>query len=446
MDSLPKTGCPTSRIGHAPAWWFWCRDHFLLLAAIVFFVGVGFVFMANLARSEWRVCFVQAALRMQAGQKIHVVEDYAYAYPPAMAMLAAPLSNLPPRAGMFGWYLVNVLATTVVFVCAWRLTGGPALVRVPRPWLFVFWVGMLLSLRFFVAPLSHQQFDMVIAALLLAGCCRIWRGDDLSGAALIGVSAAMKCTPLLFAPYLIWRGKLRAAALMVGIAVGLNLLPDLLWPQDSGRLYLVDWVVSILGPVAGEVPGTWHADPLQNQSLSALFGRIAQFGWPLAPVDLENVTPAPVARLPLHLAVYGTGLLLVAATAWLFRRPGRPAPTVPLHNVGPIPFDKLQTGVEAAAVLCLMLLLSPMSSKSHYVVTLLPSLLIARAIVERRSRWLPWLLLPLAVCGPLSTKGLIGRSFGDLTLAWGLPVWFALMSLVGIWMVLTTISEDRRIC
>ena len=152
--------------------------------------------------------------------------------------------------------------------------------------------------------------------------------------------------------------------------------------------------------------------------------------------DWENVAPAPVATLPLRVAVYGTGLLLVAVTAWLFRKPGRPAPTVPAPNDGPVPFDKLQTGVEAAAVVCLMLLLSPMSSKSHYVVTLLPSLLIARAIVERRSRWLPWLLVPLIACGPLSTKGLIGRSLGDLTLVWGLPVWFALTSLVGIWMVL----------
>ena len=459
-DSLSKTGCqispaqsavgtlagPTIRpdMENAPpipcyqrvGWWSWCRDHFLLILAIVFFAGVGSAFMANLPRSEWGVCFVRAALRMQAGQKIHVVESYAYAYPPAMAMLAVPLANLPPRAGMFGWYLVNVLATTVTFVSAWRLAGGPSLVRLPRAWQAVLWIGMLLSFRFFLAPLTHQQFDMVIAALLLAGCCRIWRGHDLSGAALIGASAAMKCTPLLFAPYLLWRGKLRAAGLLVVLAIGLNLLPDLLWPRDSGRWYLADWTSSFLGVVASKTPGTWHADFLQNQSLSALFGRIAQFGWPLSPLDLTTLTPAPVAALPLRLAVYGTGLLLLAATAWISGRPGRPAPTVPLQTGGPVPFGELQIGAEAAAVLCLMLLLSPMSSKSHYVVTLLPSFLIVRAVVERRSRWLRWLLIPLVVCGPLTTKGLIGKPLGDLTLIWGLPVWYALISLVGVWMVL----------
>jgi len=443
VDSLPNSVCRTSRVALRPDWRSWCLDHLLPLAAVVFFLGVAAVFMANLARSEWRNCFVRAALRMQAGEKIHVVESLAYAYPPAMAMLAVPLANLPPRAGMFGWYLVNVLATSVAFLSAWRLVGGPSLVRLPLPWQGVFWGGVLLSGRFFVAPLAHQQFDMVIAALLLAGCCRIWRGGDLSGAALIGVSAAMKCTPLLFAPYLVWRGKPRAAALLVALAVGLNLLPDLLWPQASGDLYLADWVRTFLGVVAHEAPGTWHADLLQNQSLSALFGRIAQFRWPSSAEDLTALAPAANVALSLRLAVYGTGLLLLVATTWLSGSPGRPAATVPRQTGEPIPFEHLQTGTEAAAVLCLMLLLSPMSSKSHYVVMILPSLLIVRAVVERRSRWPRWLLLPLIVCGPLSTKGLIGKSLGDLTLIWGLPTWYALTALAGVWLLMAAGKAGR---
>jgi hypothetical protein len=454
---IPAAPSHRTRLSECPAGrgsWSWCGDHVLLLAAVVFFVGVAFVFMANLERSEWQVCFVRAALRMQAGRKIHVVENFAYAYPPAMAMLAVPLANLPARAGMFGWYLVNVVATMVAFVSAWRLTGGPSLVRLSPGWQAVFWLGMVLSFRFFVAPLAHQQFDMVIAALLLAGCCRIWRGRDMSGAALIGAAAAMKCTPLLLAPYLAWRGKLRAAGLVVTIAVGLNLLPDLLWPQTSGRLYLADWAASFLGVVAREVPGTWHADPLQNQSLSALFGRIVQFGWPLSPVDPTALAwgsgaadQGPAANiqhsaLPLQLAVYGTELLLVGVTVWFLGSPRRPAPTVPRRTGNPVPLGRLQTGAEVGAAVCLMLLLSPMSSKSHYVVLLLPSLLIARAVVHQSNRWLRRLLIPLLVCGPLSTKGLLGKPLGDLTLMWGLPTWYALCSLVCIWIVLAAVRAE----
>jgi len=98
-----------------------------------------------------------------------------------------------------------------------------------------------LAERFFVSPLENRQFDMVIAALLFAGCYQLWRGHDLTGAAWLGASAAMKDTPLLFAPYLLWRGKLKAACLLIVVAVFLNLLPDLLWPQTRGHLYLADW-------------------------------------------------------------------------------------------------------------------------------------------------------------------------------------------------------------
>jgi hypothetical protein len=104
----------------------------------------------------------------------------------------------------------------------------------------------------------------------------------------------------------------------------------------------------------------------------------------------------------------------------------------------------LKMGAEAAAVVCLMLLLSPMSSKAHYVVVLLPSLFIARAVIERRSRWLSWLLVPLVICGPLTTKGLIGKSLGDLTLFCGLPTWYAILSLVGMWMVLAIVRSDAE--
>jgi len=442
MVSLSPSRCQATRGISGRAWWSWSHDRFVPLAAIVFFVAVGFVFMGNLARSEWGGCFVRAALRLQAGEKIHVVEEFAYAYPPAMAMATVPLANLSPHTGMFAWYLVNVLATTVVFVSAWRLAGGPSLVGLSRLWRLVFWLGMLLSLRFFVVPLSHQQYDMVIAALMLAGCVRIRHMRDLSGAVLIGASAAMKCTPLLFAPYLIWRGRFRAAVLLVAVAVGLNLLPDLLWPQDSGRSYLADWRESFLGVVADHPPGTWQADLLQNQSLSGMFGRLAELGRPQAAADPDGVLSSTAPRLPLRPLVYGTGLLLVAATVWASGKPGRRSSVKRPQRAGPIPFDGLRIGVEAAAVVCLMLLLSPMSSKSHYVVTLLPSLLIARAVVERRSRALMWLLIPLLVCGPLTSKGLIGKTLGDLTLLWGLPVGFALACLAGMWILLGTLRAE----
>ena len=79
-----------------------------------------------------------------------------------------------------------------------------------------------------------------------------------------------------------------------------------------------------------------------------------------------------------------------------------------------------------------MLLLSPMSSKAHYVALLLPCFVMTRAFVEKRLNWKLWLPL-LVVLGPLTAKGITGKTLGDLMLAWGFPTWFALVLLVAMW-------------
>jgi uncharacterized membrane protein YhaH (DUF805 family) len=82
-----------------------------------------------------------------------------------------------------------------------------------------------------------------------------------------------------------------------------------------------------------------------------------------------------------------------------------------------------------------------MSSKAHYAVMLLPTLFIARRIIEHQTRgWLAVLAF-LAVTGPLTAKGLLGKSFGDLTLAWGLPTMYVVLALLSLWRLRTSAKE-----
>ena len=409
--------------------------HAVLLLAILVFVVFGFVFMRSEQVSDWQNVYVRAAHRLQIREPIHREGDN-YTYPPAMAMLSLPLANLPPLLSLLSWYLVNVAATTVAFVCAWRLAGGPSLVGLARRWQAILLIGAVLAGRFLVAPLESRQFDMVIAALLFAGCYQLWRGRDLT-------SAAMKGTPLLFAPYLVWRGKVKAACLLLAVAAVLNVLPDLLWPRTGGQWYLADWYVYYLSAVGRSAPGQWFTDPKLNQSLAGLFSRLMRLGLSLPG---EHLRMEPVSLLDggsaiLRVLLYGSDFMLLAITAWLFGRPWSSAPTLDASGPGPAPWDKVQTGVESAAVVCLMLLPSPMSSKSHYVVLLLPSLILARLAVERRLRWSIALLVVLVITGPLTAKGLIGKEAGDLTLIWGIPTWFVLFSLLGTWLALEAVHS-----
>lgn len=415
----------------------WLHGRSVLIAAGIFFAAMIWPFVRRGENSEFIVCYVRAAQRMQARERIHRDEMTAYAYPPAMAMFSMPLARLSTTPCLAAWYAINVAATIVVVAGAWRLMGGPSLARLHGAWAAVFWLAVLLAFRFVSAPMENQQFDTVIAALLLIGCLHLWRGRDLQGAAWLGAAAAMKCTPLLFAPYLLWRGRVKAACLMAVVAVGLNRLPDFFWPQPDGQSYLGDWAATFLVKVGRSAPGVWDSDLVLNQSLSGLFNRFAQSGLALSadqlPTGMAVLAPETVSWI--RWLTYGASLLLLVAVAWRMGSPGRSWASESADDSPPLDWSRLQLGVEASAVFCLMLLLSPMSSKAHYVVLVLPALMFSRAVVEGR-RLLRAFVPLLIVAGPLTSKGLTGKALGDLTLAWGFPTWYVLAALWGMCLLL----------
>ncbi|HEX7447393.1 MAG TPA: glycosyltransferase family 87 protein [Pirellulales bacterium] len=452
---MPELSRPAVRAD----WLAWCRVYWVRWAAVIFFVALAWPFVRKGERGEWRQCFVRAAHRLQAGDRIHhALEPNAYAYPPAMAMLAVPLANLPPAASLMAWYLVNVVALSVAVVCAWRLIGGESLTALGGRQAAVLGLGLFLASRFLIAPLENQQFDGVIAACLMAGCLALAQGRATRAAVLLGLAAGMKCTPLLFAPYLMWRGRFKAAGVLVFVAVAVNRLPDWLWPQAAGVSYLGDWVGTFLLKVGRTAPGVWDSDLVLNQSLSALVNRFFQAGLPLSAADLPTAHAALSDAMvhAMRWLTYGISAGLLAVTAWRMGKPfggfsvrgsgsskasiARTAEHAGQGGHTPVfarDWVEIRPAIEASAILCLMLLLSPMSSKAHYVVLLLPCLVLARAAVERRcdARW--W-LPPLVIFGPLTSKGVTGKPLGDVVLAWGFPTWFAIVLLVAMWILLTS--------
>src|SRR5437764_38405 len=70
------------------------------------------------------------------------------------------------------------------------------------------------------------------------------------GPTWFGLAAAMKCTALLWVPYLVWRGRPAAAAWVMVVALGVNLLPDAVSTPPSGRPWLGEYAVRYLRPLA----------------------------------------------------------------------------------------------------------------------------------------------------------------------------------------------------
>ena len=118
---------------------------------------------------------------------------------------------------------------------------------------------------------ARAGVSMKGGTLLIGGCFCLHRARSLAAATCFGLAAAMKCTALLWAPYLVWRGRPRAAAWLACVALGVNLLPDLVSRPASGRLWLAEYGQRYLRPLTepGHYLGTWGSDPNVQPTFAA---------------------------------------------------------------------------------------------------------------------------------------------------------------------------------
>ncbi len=417
----------------------WIRSHpytvaFLLFAVIMFWR----VKRPPLTEFEW--VFVNSARNLVEGRGLYLLKVppfRAYTYPPWMAVMALPFAYIPRASERVVWFLIQIACLTVLWRGSWRLSGGGALegrgVRVPRSEHLIACLGLACALHYVESDLRQPQTDLVIAALLTGGCLALSRSRTLVGAILFGLAAAMKCTPLLFAPYLALRGHWRAAVLVVAVAVGMNLVPDLVHPPAEGGSWLIAWIHQFLQPMAqpGYLPGRWYSRILDNQSIAGAFTRWAstRLAWQNGEIVAVNRSSTPDAHL-LRIMTYSCELTLLALAAYTMRRRWRAAPSN--ANVSRAPEDM---AAEWGAVMALMLLLSPMTSRTHFVVLLLPALCVARRAFEhgdRVARWLIYLTLATAVLEP----PVWGHTSVHIAMWCGLSSWGTAFLLAGcLWIL-----------
>lgn len=404
------------------------------MLCLLFIGWEGVSILRHPERGDWATCYLKAARRMVAGDAIHRPgEVFAYSYPPLMAWLVTPLADWSPRQAQRAFYLANALATAAVMWTAWRLVDGPALTKLPPRWQAVFWLTAILAVRFVAAPITHRQFDVMIAAFLLAGLWLVWQRRPVAGGVSLGLATAMKCTPLIFVPYLVWRRQFAAAAIAVVVAASVNLAPDWTFPRRDGGSYLADWDQHFLRHTARQAPGQWFADLRHNQSLGGVVNR----GWRMWQAGSTN--PAILKpmlsnsdRKAIRLWTAGACLAALAA-AWPLVRRGGAGPLAREGDEGRMGprRDPLDFAFEAATVLCLMLLISPMTSKAHFVVLLLPLLALVRwTVVDGNSRG-RWLLAALLATGFCTSRDIVGRSATDLLHMLGAPTVVLILALGG---------------
>lgn len=250
--------------------------------------------------------------------------------------------------------------------------GAPAGSAAPGPgrlplWSLAAMVGILVPARLLLSNFEHTQANLLMMGLAVAGFVLFRRGRRASGGLAVGLSTAIKATPLLLLPYLAWRGRWRdLGAAAAGSVATWGVLPALaVGPGRVGDWYAAWW----------ERTGALHLPTSgMNQSLQATFTRLSAPGGP-------QVAQGPGAG---SLGGYGAELWVVAgivlvglAAAVAFGRPFRRV-------------SARREGLELGVVLAAMGLFSPIGWKFHFVGLLLLALALYATLPRARG----WILEP----------------------------------------------------
>ena len=230
---------------------------------------------------------------------------------PFMAVLFAPMAELPLTVARMAWQLASVAAFAWACASALRLAGR-------RPTRTA--VAAAVALGLLLEPVWHSLFlgqvNLFLLALVLADVQRASEGRRAGIG--IGVAAAIKITPAVFIVLLLMAGRFKAAMTAAGAFVLCTAAAYLVNPAAS-RLY---WLDTFYDTSRVGVPYISNQSP--HGAAARILGGVDQIGsWYQAVPLAIGVLGLAVAALWAHrddwlaaAAVTGVTGLLVSPISW----------------------------------------------------------------------------------------------------------------------------------
>jgi hypothetical protein len=343
-----------------------------------------------------------------------------FSYPPFFALLMVPIVPLPPGGRMLAWYVVSIGLTVWCYVLCEKLARR----LFPGPWrevelALLRTIAIVLSLRMLLGVLEVQAYDTLVFFFILLGLTAFASERQVASGVAFGIAAALKATPLIFLPYLILKRRFVAAALMPLVYVVASFLPDLFFtPQAARHGYFINWLYDIaMGPLRADFAVTrfWVGANIQNHSLQGAVTRL-----------FEQGIASPFFRPTLVLIAAA----LCGAVAYILLRSRR---------LGDPP------AIDGAAVVIAMIMLSPMSSRSHYVILLLPYVVLTAAWLKHApTRPLGTAVLAASFILETATNNdLVGRAVTEWAYHNGFLAWGAIILL--LYLAALVWSADGRV-
>jgi len=365
--------------------------------AILLLIGVALYYLRFSLHPDGMTLYPKAAACMLNGQPIGSCSP-GFTYPPLVGFVMIPFVFLPMWLRNVLWYAILIGCTYGSFRFGESLVSQSLGVQFHKQELTRFrLISFALVLNFVLADLENQAYDVLVLFFLLIGLVGLTREKPIWSVIGFGLGAALKATPLLFFPYILFRKGWKLFTLCVLCYLALSMLPDFfLRVEDGLTTYYGNWIRQVaLQPFfagdSGGMPRFWEGENNLNQSLRAFVYRIT------LGIHIQQ------HFIPILYGVYGLCLLYML---WVFSR------SFKLQNYFVLDGSLLIIG---------MLLLSPMSSKSHFVALMLPFMVITAYMMTDPRLRTGLILTSVLSCAlnNLTSKDLVGRQLSDMAGYWG---------------------------
>lgn len=342
--------------------------------------------------------FYEAGRAVLEGTDLYESGRGGYIYPPAPALLMAPLALVSMAIAGGVWVVIAglMLAASLVLVVREmiRRVGGPSVDTALLPVASLITTVVLADkIR---GDLRLGQTDAVVLLAIVLALVWAARRPLLAGLAL-GLGGLVKYQTIAFIPYYIVRGRWKELVAFVGSAVVGSLLPALVFGWERNLQYLATGfagLAEMLGietdrPAAGIYPLTWE----RSVSLPSTFGRLSE--------RLAGEGGGPSALVTLG----GAGLVALVCFAlgwWMLRRHGLGVLWRAGRRDEETHVRRAGVACEWAGLIVAVLAFSPQTTMRHMVLLIIPAAL--TSVVLFRPSWgrPRWPLLVMLVAGALA--------------------------------------------
>src|SRR5712692_8044898 len=337
----------------------------LILACSVAAALLGLLFIRNLV--DFPVYYA-AGRSLISGRTDLYSPDFAlgrvmdYRYPPFFLVALFPLWLLPYPVAAYVWYLVSVLEIGGCFGIIVR--AFPAL-REKKTLLIL--VGLAVG-QYFVMVLHYGNAHLLVVFLLFAAFYFVRQNKNIPAAILISLAITIKLIPALLLPYFALRKRWSLIAVVFIFLIAVNIAPSAYFGFRENNELLRAWYGHV---VASQ---DFHED---NGPINlSLMGELRRY---LSPVDYSQRVDGDVhypsvnfasldrTRVAETWAVIAAGLFAggLVLMWWLSRRPKNTADGVEDFDGKSTTGDEFLP-LELSLMICLMLLVGPLTSKIYF--------------------------------------------------------------------------------